>query len=261
MSEFLICEDCNSHNLPPMPEEDKTEEYLCFYCHFEVEAECLVDGKPSCIECKTNRLNQVKSPGSSVRSERIDPPSRPIINFPPTTTSKRTATLDLNLRRPSTTRAADSASHTRSSSNVPMEQLKAHKFLMRYVGHDFRQITCLYDSDRDGISSAIFHSRVDNKGGFIIVIRVDDDTELAGYTWKGVRPNVNELHDLQSGGAVISQQDFKLISLSDTYVINTPTGFQLTRVGDLVVNLDNWRESRCSFHEWPSNCEVAVYKL
>eukprot|EP00359_Climacostomum_virens_P001010 CAMPEP_0204897790 /NCGR_PEP_ID=MMETSP1397-20131031/929_1 /ASSEMBLY_ACC=CAM_ASM_000891 /TAXON_ID=49980 /ORGANISM="Climacostomum Climacostomum virens, Strain Stock W-24" /LENGTH=223 /DNA_ID=CAMNT_0052065567 /DNA_START=101 /DNA_END=769 /DNA_ORIENTATION=+ len=223
-----------------MPEDDKTEEYLCFYCHFEVEAECLVDGKPSCIECKTNKLNQVRSPGSSVRSERIDPPLM-LVTQPSSTTSKRkNATSDWNMHRPTTSRAGDSATHTRSSSNVPMEQLKAHKFLMRYVNHDFRQITCLYDSDRDGVSSSIFHSRVDNKGGFIMVIKFDDAIEIAGYTWKGVRPNVNELHDLQSGGAVVNHFDFKLVSLADTYVINTPTGFQLTRSGDLVINLDNW---------------------
>jgi hypothetical protein len=142
-----------------------------------------------------------------------------------------------------------------------MEQLKAHKFLMRYVSHDFRQITCLYDSVKDGATSAAFHSKVDNKGGFIMVIKVDDNTEIAGYTWKGLRPNVNELHDLQSGGAVISYEDFRLVSLSDTYVINTSAGFQLTRNSDLLLNFDNWSLSRCSFNEWPSICEVAVYKL
>ena len=284
MAYRLICEYCDERKLPTFSEDFKREEMLCVYCpkNEEMEASCLFKGKPCCTNCKTCHKSLTKSPKGSIRSERLDVPQR---GFAP----ERRATLTRNsfedtnspFISPNSMTGAHEyaykieqtlsrALHSRTSSQVNTEFLKAHTFLTKYVNNCFNEITPLYDSHVDGYNSITFHQKCDDsKGGMIIIISFGALYEIAAFTWKGIRKGCVESTDVQVGGAIIKDNEFEFVNFYDQFVINEPEGIRFSRKSDLYINFDDISRSVCNFDKklanspnWASTIqEISVYKL
>lgn len=198
MGDLLICKECDKGNLPLYAHEEKTEEYRCVYCQYEMEAECLVDGQPACVECKMNRKSQIKSPAGSIRSERlesgsvrmggsnsnldrasnIDRGSNRGGEDPPIRTPRGTAGFINNVEK-----SLEKLVHRRVDSSVSPEYYKAHRFLQKYITNNFNELTCLYDWKNDEKTSAAFHRKCDDsKGGIILIISLSLGYEIAAFS-------------------------------------------------------------------------------
>lgn len=286
MIDRLICERCDERKLPIYPEEHKEEETHCSYCphNSRMFAECLVKGKPSCANCKINQKSQTKSPASSLRSGAIEFPGTNRFNQVSDKRSMQSGgsydEFNTPLKSPSSISAMQEITtkieksfqsiHSRRSSQVQTEFLKANNFLTKYVSGSFHELTVLYDSQRDAYSSNTFHAKCDDsKGGIIIVISLGGGYEIAAFSWKGIRKGCPENSDVQIGGAIIKNNDFEFHNFQDQFVINEPEGVRFSRKSDLYLNFDNISASICNFDKKLANNpnwtnwiqEISVYKL
>ena len=177
MGEFLVCDECDKGDYKIYHEDDKVEEYLCVYCKYESEAECLVDGQPACVTCKMNKKSQNKSPAGSIRS---NPDSHKVAKpktFLEPTKPEPTKNIVNQLKK-----GMDVYSHKRGDSTVSVEYYKAHKFLQKYITHNFHELVCLYNSKNDQLTSTAFHNKCDDcKLGIIIIIMLDG-YEIAAFS-------------------------------------------------------------------------------
>ncbi|CAG9317016.1 unnamed protein product [Blepharisma stoltei] len=284
MGDLLICKECDKGNLPLYAHEEKTEEYMCVYCQYEMEAECLVDGQPCCVECKMNRKSQMKSPAGSIRSEKFETGSTrmggPGSTFGGDRSTARTVTNieDAPKSTPRGTpgfidnvgKSLDKLIHRRADSNLSAEHFKAHRFLQKYIAHNFNELTCLYDSRNDGRSSVAFHRKCDDsKGGIIMIITLSLGYEIAAWSWKGIRKGCTQNSDVQMGGAIIQNNSFDFCSFADQVIINEPEGIRFSSESDLYMNFDYLERSVCNFDKrlkgnarWTTYIEeISVYKL
>ena len=322
MSDTLICDDCNTGNLPTVPEEGKLEEDTCLYCG-EAQAEALVDGKPSCVGCKTNRKNRSPVPsllseqarnyegsqGSSKHGANDDslnrtPPEIRARERSGTTRAALVPTLMLGMvddgssrsasgrdksaskpprstamddfvvrtpisaRERSATRTDSTPAGVHPDTHVPIEQFKAHRFLTNYISNRIDPSDLLYNTMKDGENSSAFHSKLDNKGGFIIIIDLILGFKIGAYTSKGLRTNQKEVYDSQSGGVVIRGSAFDILAWQDGVVVYEKEGVRFNRSTSLFLNFDDLKRASCSFlpdpdiKNWPSKIEeINVYKI
>ena len=305
MADSLICEECNTGNLPTVPEEDKVEEDMCGYCT-EAPAEALVDGRPACVGCKTNRKN--RSPVPSLLSEqrnfegsqgsRGDDDS--MNKTPPEIRARERGPRTLGpsyplglseegLRRndksavkppkpggyeePANRTPLSARSYGRGESSpyegpVPLEQFKAKRFLNNYLGGRTETNDILYNTMNDGQTAAAFHSKLDNRGGFMIIIDLIVGFKIGAYTVKGLRTNQREMVDTQSGGVIIREGTYDLIPWSDGMILYEKEGIRFNRSSSLYLNFDDLRRSQCSYlpdpdlKQWTSKIEeITVYRL
>lgn len=269
--DYLICADCDDGKLPRFADEEKYEETMCAYCQFEMEAECLVDGRPACIDCKMNKKSQMKSPAGSVRSD-----NKSTISGISSTRHERRDSKVSNYRYPLTTTHEFAqkvervlAPYKRGDSNVPPESVKANIFLQKYTSDRFQDLVHLYNTHNDGYSGSSFHGKVDNKGGIIIIILLASGYEIGAYSWKGIKKGKHEENDVQSGGVIIKNGAYEFVSFPDQYVINEPEGVRFSRSSSLYLNFDDLEESVCNFDKnlagneaWTRLIrEISVYRL
>ena len=306
MTDTLICEECNTGNLPTVPEEGKVEEEVCGYCN-EAPAEALVDGRPSCVGCKTNRKN--RSPVPSVLSEqrnfegsqgsRGDDDS--INKTPPEIRAKerapRSLVAPLPLGEDAVRRGEKSAtkppkpsgfeeiaartplsarSYSRPDTSppvfpegpVPLEQFQAKRFLNNYLNSRIEPTDVLYNTMNDGQTATAFHAKLDNRGGFIIIIDLILGFKIGAYTVKGLRTNQREITDSQSGGVVIRDGNFELIPWPECLILYEKEGIRFNRNSALYLNFDDLKRSQCSYlpdselKQWTSKIEeITAYRL
>jgi len=300
MTDTLICEECNTGNLPTVPEEGKVEEEVCGYCN-EAPAEALVDGRPSCVGCKTNRKN--RSPVPSLLSEqrnfegsqgsRGDDDS--INKTPPEIRAKERAprtlvpsmqldTLEKSAGKPPKPSGFDEASRTPLSARsysrndtsplsfpegpVPLEQFKAKRFLNNYLSGRIEASDILYNTMNDGQTATAFHAKLDNRGGFMVIIDLILGFKIGAYTVKGLRTNTREVPDSQSGGVVLRDGSFDLVPWQDGVVLYEKEGIRFNRSSALYLNFDDLKRSQCSYLPdpdlklWTSKIEeITVYRL
>ena len=283
MVERLICEGCDTGRLLIRPDEAKEEENYCAYCPADgTRAECLFQGKPACVNCKINKKSQTKSPAGSIRSERVEPPQTNWLAQLKNKKDSRTGSADgslspgrsrtsgAQLHATMITAALDRALHSRNSSQVSSEFLKANAFLLKYVGKQKQELVPLYDSIQDGLSAHAFHSKCDDsKDGIIVILSLAPGYEVAGFSWKGIRKGCPENSDVQAGGAIIRHSHFEFVVFSDNFVINEPEGIRFSRKSDLYVNFDQLTSSVCNFDKKLANnplwtdwiSSIKVYKL
>lgn len=264
MSDFLICEECDNGTYNVNSEENKVEEYLCVFCKFDSEAECLVDGQPSCVNCKMNRKSQHKSPCGSIRSD-----SGSVKGV------KAIAARD-SLKVPgksivgSLIRGMEMHGHKRGDSSVSVECFKAHKFLQKYTTNNLNELVCLYNSVTDGISASAFHAKCDDcKHGIIVIIKLTLGYEIAGFSWKGIRKGISQVNDSQMGGVVIKNNSFEFSQFQDKMIYSLPEGIRFSTENDLYLNFDDMAKSLCGFDPrlksnqlWTTYIEkITAYKL
>ncbi|OMJ89256.1 hypothetical protein SteCoe_8644 [Stentor coeruleus] len=265
MGESPVCEECYIGDITKgkLSEDGKAEEYTCLFCN-NGEAECLYQGKPSCISCKSNKKNKDKSPATSIRSDSgsrkgnfntVKDFSRPV---PPQSIAEQfKKIIEIN-------------THRRGDSSVSVQFYKAHKFLQKYTSNCFNEILCLYNSKRDGMKSTTFHEKCDEcKYGIIMILRLCTGYEIAGFTWKGIKKGNFQINDSQMGGAFIRDTKFELVPFKDNIVYSLPEGIRFSSENDLYVNFDDISKCLCTFDSrlkgnqiWSSYIEeISVYKL
>lgn len=264
MSDFLVCEQCSKGDISIFQEEYKIEEHICVFCRHG-EAECLVDGLPTCVPCKMNKKIKHKSPAGSIQSDngsyksppkkRQNDPEKSII--PKNIADRLIECLDIY-------------NHKRGDSSVAVEFYKAHKFLQKYVSNNHSELVILYNTKSDGFKGNIFHARCDDcKNGLIIIVSLTLGYEIAAFTWKGIRRGMPQGNDSQMGGAIIRNGTFELIPLKDNIIYSMPEGIRFSSENDLYLNFDVKEKSLCNFDErlkgnatWTTYIEkISVYKL
>ncbi|OMJ92650.1 hypothetical protein SteCoe_4523 [Stentor coeruleus] len=264
MSDFLVCDECNKGEISIFQEENKIEEYICIFCKHG-EAECLVDGQPTCVTCKMNKKNQQKSPSGSIRSNNSSKQSIP----------KRRQTEALKSEVPKNMadqlkQCIDIYNHKRGDSSVSVEFFKAHKFLQKYINHNFNELVVLYTTKNDGFKGSTFHARCDDcKNGLIIIISLTLGYEIGAFTWKGIRKGISQANDSQMGGVFIKPDLFELVPFKDNSVFSLQEGIRFSSDNDLYLNFDVKEKSICNFDPrlkgnamWTTYIEnISIYKL
>ncbi|OMJ65123.1 hypothetical protein SteCoe_39181 [Stentor coeruleus] len=265
MSDFLVCEECNKGDDSIFQEEYKIEEHICVFCRYG-EAECLVDGQPTCVPCKMNNKIENKSSAGSINSDRGSYKSSPK-KHQNVTINKSVIPKNIadQLKQ-----CIDIYNHKRGDSSVAVEFYKAHKFLQKYISNNHSELVVLYNTKSDGFKGDTFHSRCDDcKNGLIIIISLTLGYEIAGFTWKGIRRGIPQINDLQMGGAIIKNDSFEIIPFKDNLVYSVPEGIKFSSENDLYFNFDAKEKSLCNFDMrlkgnsiWGTYIEkVLVYKL
>ncbi|OMJ83877.1 hypothetical protein SteCoe_15104 [Stentor coeruleus] len=265
MNDFLVCDECNKGEINFLQEENKIEEYICIFCKHG-EAECLVDGQPTCVTCKMNKKNQHKSPAGSIRSNNSSSKqSVPKKRQPETPKSGVPKNMADQLKQ-----CIDICNHKRGDSSVSVEFFKAHKFLQKYTNHNFNELVLLYKTINDGFKASTFHTRCDDcKNGLVIIVSLSLGYEIGAFTWKGIRKGIPQANDPQMGGAFIRADSFEFVPFKDNIVFSLQEGIRFGSDNDLYLNFDAKEKSICNFDPrlkgntmWTTYIEnVSVYKL
>ena len=262
MSDCFICEECDNGTYNLQTDETKAEELTCSFC--SSEADCLLEGKAACVNCKMNRRARHKSPAGSFLSDHDS--HRGV---------KKTIVLD-TLKPPGSTIASallkgmEAHGHKRGDSSVPVEHFRAHKFLQKYIVGDFAELVCLYNTKSHGMNAAAFHGKCDDcKHGLIVIVKLTLGYQIAAFTWKGIRKGISQANDSQMGGAIIKNNNFEFVSFRDKLVYSVPEGIRFSTENDLYLNFDDKERSLCGFdqrlrgsQQWTTYIdEISVYKL
>ena len=272
MSEFFVCPDCGEDEYRILREEDKVEETICEYCK-HAGAECLVDGRPSCVSCKMNRKTQVKSPAGSFRSDNSRSKPTKVIASSFAEQLKHGIKSRIPNRKDSAeyeTPSIPAIVHKRGESGIPADLLKGHSFLQRYVNGNGAELVMLYNSKVDGMSSVAFHGKCDDsKNGLIIIVALTQGVQIAAFSWKGIRRGIGNSNDSQLGGAIIRGNTFELSKFKNNIIYYVAEGIKFSSESDLYLNFDDKDKCICNFidqfrgnNAWTENIEeIKAYRL